>query len=103
MAGYLDPRYYAGMLHLVPSAFAAEERWVRASITETARRVNHDDYPATHQEILNGLNLQLSALLAGAALAQGPAFTASFDDPLYGMSWRGHAKGRSRNEKEWRA
>lgn len=66
MAGYLDPRYYAGMLKLAPRAYEAEKQHVG------------DHNRAAYEK--------------GRTLAEQPDFSASFDDPEYGRSWWHHAK-----------
>jgi hypothetical protein len=63
--GYQDPRYYAGMKVLAPTAYTGE--LTHYTTTGDAER--------------------MATIQAGGKMAEDPAFTATFDDGEYGLYW----------------
>jgi hypothetical protein len=88
------PQYYAGLLKLVPLAIEREIEYQRYCIwyAETQRNSSHEKlFPGTADSIIEHHDKVLAMIGAGEDLARD-GFYASFDDPLYGLSWKAHHK-----------
>lgn len=78
--GYSDPRYYAGMYRLAPTAFAHEVAYNERALTNPQFAGSHE----FHRQ-------NLAMLASGREMAKQPEFSASLDDERYGYAWRIHA------------
>lgn len=87
--------YYAGMFLLAPKAWEAERVHCVTAIEKTPGLYGPEyraQFPDALDNVLTSLRNQLDMISAGRALAEAGQFTASLDDPTYGLSWAAHAK-----------